>query len=72
MSRTRERLSSMGLLPRMEAVPRKNGFTYRYHPVGAKPINLGRDRDAAIRQVLDMNGNGTHHGTCLLYTSRCV
>lgn len=63
MSRTRERLSTMGLLPRMEAVPRKSGFTYRYHPVGGKPINLGRDRDTAIRAVLDLNGNGTDHGT---------
>jgi integrase len=53
----------MGLLPRMEAVPRKNGFTYRYHPVGKKPINLGHDREKAIRAVLDLNGDGTDHGT---------
>ncbi|MEO6922470.1 MAG: tyrosine-type recombinase/integrase [Bryocella sp.] len=30
--------------------------TYRYHPVGRKPISLGIDKNAAIRQVLNMNG----------------
>ena len=30
--------------------------TYRYHPVGRKPINLGTDLAAALRKVLDMNG----------------
>jgi hypothetical protein len=53
MSRPRDRKSSMGLLLRMEAIPRKSGFTYRYHPVGGKPINLGHDKEAAIRKVLD-------------------
>ncbi|WP_155630445.1 hypothetical protein [Burkholderia cepacia] len=43
-----------GLLPRMEARKRKEGFTYRYHPVGKKPINLGHDRIVAIRKVLDL------------------
>jgi integrase len=47
----------------MEAVPRKGGFTYRYHPIGGKPIGLGRDREAAIRAVLDMNNNNTDRGT---------
>lgn len=49
----------MGLLQRMEARPWADGktITYRYHPVGAaKPINLGTDRAAALRKVLDMNG----------------
>lgn len=54
-----------GLLPRMEAYQRKaGGFTYRYHPVGGKPINLGHDRDEAIRKVLDLNGGASpYHGT---------
>lgn len=53
-----------GLLPRMEARPRKRGgVTYRYHPVGGKPINLGSDRIAAIRKVLDITGGGDDLGT---------
>ncbi|MGF6549356.1 tyrosine-type recombinase/integrase [Paraburkholderia youngii] len=52
-----------GLLPRMEARPTKSGFTYRYHPVGGKPINLGSDRVAAIRKVLDLTGAGDDLGT---------
>jgi integrase len=63
MSRTRDRASGMGLLPRMEAVPRKYGYTYRYHPVGAKPINLGHDKEQAIRKVLDLNGDCSDLGT---------
>lgn len=65
MSRPRDRQSGMGLLPRMEARPRKDGLTtYRYHPVGGKPINLGTDRTAAIRMALDMNkGRATDDGT---------
>jgi hypothetical protein len=48
----------------MEARPRKDGkVTYRYHPIGAKPVNLGTDRDEAIRQVLgvaaELNAAGT-------------
>lgn len=31
-------------------------ITYRYHPVGRKPVNLGTDLAAALRKVLDMNG----------------
>lgn len=61
--RTRDRRSAEGLLPRMEAIPRKNGFTYRYHPVGAKPINLGHDRIAACRKVLDLLGQRDTFGT---------
>lgn len=46
MNRPRDRASARGLLPRMESRPRKDGLvTYRYHPVGGKPINLGTDRD---------------------------
>jgi len=60
MKRHRER---DGLLPRMEARKRKEGFTYRYHPVGGKPINLGQDRLLAIRKVLDILGAGDEVGT---------
>lgn len=67
MPRPRDRASAEGLLPRMESRPWACGskVTYRYHPVGGKPINLGTDRDAAIRRVLDMNGQGPGHGTML-------
>ncbi len=64
MGRRRERASGFGLLPRMEARPRKDGkVTYRYHPVGGKPINLGTDREEAIRQVLGVNAEAHHQGT---------
>lgn len=56
-----------GLLPRMEARPWVNSdkVTYRYHPVGRKPVNLGTDRDVAIRRVLDITGQAPHHGSLL-------
>ncbi len=63
MTRPRDRVSAKGLLPRMEAMPRKNGFTYRYHPVGGKPVNLGHDKQAALQKVLDMNGRNDDRGT---------
>lgn len=64
MSRPRDRKSATGLLPLMEARPRKDGkVTYRYHPLGGKPINLGTDRADAIRKVLDLNGRSTDAGT---------
>ncbi len=63
MSRPRDRASGIGLLPRMEAMPRKSGFTYRYHPVIGKPINLGRDRQAALQAVLDMNRENADKNT---------
>jgi integrase len=64
MIRPRDRASATGLLPRMEARPRKDGLTtYRYHPVGAKPVSLGTDKIAAIRAVLDMNGRSGDQGT---------
>lgn len=48
----------MGLLPRMEARPWSDGktITYRYHPIDGKPINLGTDKAAALRKVLDLVG----------------
>lgn len=64
MGRRRERASGFGLLPRMEARPRTDGkVTYRYHPVGGKPINLGTDRDEAIRKILGVNKASEAHGT---------
>src|SRR5205085_10482365 len=64
MSRQRDRASNTGLLPLMEARPLKNGaFSFRYHPIGGKPIGLGRDREAAIRAVLDLNGDNSDRGT---------
>lgn len=63
MPRKRDRASANGLLPRMEARPRKNGMTYRYHPVGGKPINLGHDRDDAIKQVVRLLGRAGDEGT---------
>jgi integrase len=63
MTRPRDRASAAGLLPRMEAVPRKGGFTYRYHPIGGKPIGLGRDKVIAIQRVLDLNGDSADRGT---------
>lgn len=59
----RDRESAKGLLPRMEARPTKAGFSYRYHPIGGKPIPLGQDRELAIRKVLDLNGDNSDRGT---------
>jgi integrase len=55
----------MGLLPRMEARLWKDGktVTYRYHPVGGKPLKLGSDRQAAIQKVLDLSRSGSDAGT---------
>jgi integrase len=62
--RTRDRASGMGLLPRMEARPRKDGLTtYRYKPIGKKPINLGTDRIKAIQAVADILGTSDDRGT---------
>jgi len=52
-----------GLLPRMEARKTKKGFTYRYHPVGSKPVNLGSDKAEALRKVLNLTGQGDNLGT---------
>jgi integrase len=54
---------SARLPPRTEARKTKRGFTYRYHPVGGKPINLGHDKLAAVRKVLDLTGQGDNIGT---------
>jgi site-specific recombinase XerD len=62
MNRPRDKISSLGLLKRMEALRRKNGFTYRYHPKGGNPINLGHDKEKAIRRVLDMNHDNSDRG----------
>jgi hypothetical protein len=62
--RARDRESAKGLLPRMEARPRKDGLTtYRYHVVGGRPLNLGTDRLVAIQRVLDMLGLSSDQGT---------
>lgn len=65
MSRPRERRSGMGLLPRMEARPWVDGETvsFRYHPAGSKPINLGTDRNKALQAVLDMLSKAPDAGT---------
>jgi len=60
----RDRQSASGLLPRMEARPRKDGLTtYRYQTIDRKAINLGTDKQAAIRKVLDMLGRSPDEGT---------
>lgn len=65
MSRPRDRASGWGLLPRMEARPWKDGVTvtYRYHQVDGPPINLGTDKQAALRKVLDLTGGNSDLGT---------
>jgi integrase len=65
MSRPRDRSSAEGLLPRMEARPWSDGITvsYRYHPVGGKPIALGTDKAAALQKVLDLTGKRDTYGT---------
>lgn len=65
MNRPRDRASAAGLLPRMEARPWKDGVTvsYRYHPVGGKPLKLGTDRAAAIQRVAAMLGQQDDAGT---------
>ena len=64
MTRHRDRQSATGLLPRMEARPRVDGTaSYRYHPVDGKPINLGREKTAAIRTVLDLTSRAPDQGT---------
>jgi integrase len=51
--------------PLILARPHAKGdkVTYRYHPIGAKPINLGQDKRAAIQKVLDLNGSSNDAGT---------
>jgi len=47
----------------MEARINKKGITYRYHPVGGKPINLGNDKIEAVRKVMNLQGLGDDIGT---------
>lgn len=64
MNRPKDRASATGLLPRMEARPRKDGLvTYRFHPQGGKPLTLGTDREAAIGKVLDLNARAPDEGS---------
>lgn len=64
MIRPKDRASAQGLLPRMEARPRKDGLvTYRFHPINGKPINLGTDKSQAIRRVLDLTQSAPTVGT---------
>lgn len=65
MNRPKDRASSEGLLPRMEARPWSDGktFTYRYHPKGEKPITLGTDRVRAIQRVARLIGQAEDIGT---------
>lgn len=54
----------LGLLPRMEARPRaKGGWTFRYYTYDRKYINLGHDRAAAIKRVLEMEQRAPDTGT---------
>jgi integrase len=65
VARTRDRDSAKGLLNRMEARVWANGktVTYRYHTKQGKVINLGQDRLAACRKVLDLLGQREDHGS---------
>lgn len=63
MSRPRDRESQKGLLPRMQARVGKKATTYRYLTFAGKWVNLGKDREAAIRKVLDLNGETPDTGT---------
>lgn len=65
MGRPRTSQAGKGLLDRMQARVWSDGkkITYRYLPVGGNPINLGTDRMAAIRKVLDLLGNSDGQGT---------
>lgn len=69
MSRPRDRHSAQGLLPRMEARPRKDGLTtYRYQVPAREgrkgyAVNLGTDRAEAIRKALDLTARANDQGT---------
>ncbi len=65
MGRPRNRETAKGLLERMEARVWANGktITYRYHSIGGKVIDLGQDRLAACRKVLDLMGTNIDQGT---------
>jgi site-specific recombinase XerD len=62
--RKRDRHSGLGLLPRMQARPRADGLTtYRYKPIDGPWVNLGTDKEAAIRKALDLNNESPDRGT---------
>lgn len=66
MGRTRSKTTAaLGLMHRMEARIWADGktITYRYRPMTGKPINLGTDKVAAMRKVLDMLGTRDGMGT---------
>lgn len=65
MSRPRDKASSKGLLPRMEARRWADGVTvsYRYLLASGKWMPLGTDKAAAIRKVLDINERHTDAGS---------
>lgn len=65
MGRLRTSEAGKGLLDRMQARVWADGkkITYRYLPMGGKPIPLGTDKMRAIRKVLDLLGNTENQGT---------
>lgn len=64
MIATRTKNRHLGLLPRMDARKRaKGGYTYRYLTYERKYINLGQDRNEAIRKVLEMERRAPTTGT---------
>ena len=65
MGRPRTSEAGKGLLDRMQARVWSDGkkVTYRYLPVGGKPIPLGTDKMRAIRKVLDLLGSAEGQGT---------
>jgi len=65
MGRPRNRETVTGLLDRMTTRVWADGktITYRYHTIDGKAINLGKDKMAACRQVLDIIGKREDTGT---------
>lgn len=64
MTARRTKNKHLGLLPRMDARKRaKGGYTYRYLTYDRKYINLGHDRNEAIRKVLEMERRAPTTGT---------
>lgn len=62
--RKRDRHSGLGLLPRMQARPRSDGLTtYRYKPIYGAWVNLGTDKEKAIRRALELNNESPDRGT---------
>jgi len=65
MGRPRTSEAGKGLLDRMQARVWADGkkVTYRYLPVGGKPITLGTDKMKAIRHVVELLGGTKDMGT---------